>query len=184
MMWLYDYMTRMSAINLPELSIHFPCFLADSSICFHMFPLIFPDVSIVFHECSIDFPNFFHIFTLISHIFSICLPYFPIFFHIFTWFSHMFPHFSIFSMNFPRFFRTNEDSAGPGAAFLAASVVMVEIRSNGAKACGPRAVPSCAKLPGIHVIYIYIMCIIYIYMFIYVYMYIYICVYVYIYMIT
>jgi hypothetical protein len=67
----------------------------------------------------------------------------------------MFPHFSIFSMNFPRFFRTNEDSAGPGAAFLAASVVeMVEIRSNGAKACGPRAVPSCAKLPGIHVIYI------------------------------
>jgi hypothetical protein len=33
-------------------------------------------------------------------------------------------------------------------------VEMVEIRSNGAKACGPRAVPSCAKLPGIHVIYI------------------------------
>ena len=59
---------------------------------FHMFPFIFPDVSIVFHECSIDFPIFFHMFTWMSHIF-----------HIFTWISHIFPSFSIFLHEFPIF---------------------------------------------------------------------------------
>ena len=63
--------------------------------CFsHVFPMIYPCVSMFFPCFSHVFPMFSHVFPMFSHVF----PCFPM---VFPWFSHGFP---MFSHGFPRVF--------------------------------------------------------------------------------